>query len=295
MTKTYVISGAAGLIGSHFLQDLKEKCEIFALGRHKNHLKANYPNQLFHFIECDFSNDDWIKLLPQKVDYVIHLARSEKTDSFPEHAEEIFSVNTLSTLRLLEYARKNQASRFILASSGDVYGGGPLPFSELEALQIQVPKNFYYSTKLCSETLAQNYYRFMKVIILRFFFVYGPGQNQTRLIPRLIKNIQSDHSITLAGKNGIKINPIHVQDAVSALKKAVSLDKNAVINIAGIDVLSIKEICEIIGNLLNKKPLFEQVSSTSEDLVGDIQLMKKLLGTPKISFEEGITKYIEFA
>jgi nucleoside-diphosphate-sugar epimerase len=58
-----------------------------------------------------------------------------------------------------------------------------------------------------SEIIAENYAPYMNIVILRFFFVYGPRQNTTMLIPRLIRSIKEGNPIILQGSNGIRINP----------------------------------------------------------------------------------------
>ena len=80
---------------------------------------------------------------------------------------------------------------------------------------------FYLSSKLCSEIIADNYSSFMNIVSLRFFFVYGPRQSETMLIPRLIKNIKNGDAITLQGPDGILINPTYVSDAAEVVARSL--------------------------------------------------------------------------
>src|SRR4030042_288576 len=114
--------------------------------------------------------------LPKSIDAVIHLAQSEHFREFPMHAESIFKVNTASTLRLLEYARQAQVKIFVLASSGGIYGHGDEGFREDQPIEAKDDLGFYLGTKLCAEIIAENYSSFMNIVILRFFFIYGPRQ-----------------------------------------------------------------------------------------------------------------------
>jgi nucleoside-diphosphate-sugar epimerase len=87
--------------------------------------------------------------------------------------------------------------------------------------------------------------------------------------------------IRLQGENGIRINPIHVEDASAAVTAALSLKNSAIFNIAGPDVLSIREICESMGKFLGKPPVFEQQAGQPNDLIADISAMRRYLIEPK--------------
>ena len=120
--------------------------------------------------------------------------------------------------------------------------------------------------------------------------MYGPKQHKTMLIPRLISKVRNNDSI-LTGYNGIKINPINVDDAKKAVQNTLSLDGSYVFNIGGSEVYSIREIAEVIGDTL-EKPIFEIVDEKAKDLIGDITGMKNKLYIPKIDFHKGIKSFI---
>jgi UDP-glucose 4-epimerase len=133
----------------------------------------------------------------------------------------------------------------------------------------------------------------MNVVMLRFFFVYGAGQKRNMLIPRLVDNIQACKVITLQGEDGIKINPVHVSDAVQAIQAAVNLQGCHRINVAGPAILSLREICDTIGSKVGVQPIFEVNQTTSPgNLIADIESMKKLLVTPMCRFDSGILDLI---
>ncbi len=237
-----------------------------------------------------------IESLPDDVDIVIHFAQSEHYKEFPDQAVDVFNVNIASTFQLLEYSRKVKASTFVYASSGGVYGASNTTCSENDRIQDVANLDFYLGSKLCSEVLVRNYSNFFNIIILRFFFVYGPGQRETMLIPRLVASIRQGIPITLQNKTGLILNPIYVDDAAMAAYHALSLQGNHIINVAGPECISIKEIAEIIGAVINKKPLFQIGDSNKQlQLVGSITRMSKLLNSPHIRFREGIEKYISYS
>ena len=72
------------------------------------------------------------------------------------------------------------------------------------------------------------------------------------LIPRLVNRVLNDQEITLDGPNGLKVNPIHVDDAAEAVKAAINLKGSHVINVAGNETLSLKDIVDIIGTNTGK-------------------------------------------
>lgn len=292
MSKKIVITGATGLVGSSLTEVLLNESdyEIYILGRRS---KAEWNTNRIHFIEADFTTDWDESTLPQAPDAVIHLSQSEDFRHFPEKAKSIFYVNTLTTLKLISYANAQKAKHFIFASTGGVYGNGPLPFNEEAPVVYKKETGFYIGSKFCSEVILQNYFSLLNVIILRFFFVYGKEQKKDMLIPRLVNVIKKGEAITLQGPEGISINPIYVEDAVKAIMASLQLSKSTIINIGGPEVLSLKQIGSIIGNAAGTEPRFI-IDETKKpaDLTGDISKMKQLLSTPQNTFSNAIKTLI---
>jgi UDP-glucose 4-epimerase len=290
MMRKCLITGATGLIGRHVVGLLSDNWELYALARKAE----DSPSHRTHYIKCDLDEELSLERLPTTVDAVIHLAQSEHFREFPMHAERIFKVNVVSTLRLLKYSWYARVKTFVLASSGGIYGHGEEGFREDDPILSKGGLGFYLGTKLCAEVLAESYTSHMNVIILRFFFVYGLGQHPTMLIPRLVKAVKEKRPITLNSKEGLKMNPTYVTDAASAVYRCLGLEESQKINIGGPEVLSLRQVGQQIGKILHKDPLFEvKQDIPCQHLVGDITKMTRLLGKPIVKFEEGIAKYIE--
>ena len=288
--KSCLITGATGLIGRELINNQLKDWNVFAITRER---KSDFSSEV-NIIQHDFLSGFDTGKFPKKVDIIIHLAQSEFFREFPHNAQETFAINTLSTLQLLNYAQTIKVKQFILASTGSVYGSGDLPFSESVPLVSKKPMDFYPITKLCSEKIADSYNKIMNVIILRPFFVYGPGQNPTMLIPRLIHSVKENQPIILQGSDGIKINPIFVSDAAKAIAKAAELNENHIINIGGGEILSLKTIGNVIGNSINKKPVFSvHRNETPKNLIGDVTKMSELLWKPEVTFKKGIEKMLK--
>lgn len=275
--KKIIVTGATGLIGSHLLKPLATLFEVHAISR----LKTNDEIENVKWHQADLNGGFKASTLPTNVEAVIYLAQSESFRDFPDKALDMFEVNTVKLLKMLDYARVAGAKKFVYASSGGVYGVGENGFSEDVTLPANGENGFYLSTKLCSEILAENYKQFMDIVILRFFFVYGKGQKRSMLIPRLVDNIQQGNPISLQGNEGIFLNPIHVSDAVSSVLAALELKGLHKINVAGPEVLSLKRISEIIGDKVGVQPIFRyDRTNMPGHLIGNIDSMKKLLTSP---------------
>lgn len=278
-----LITGAAGLIGSHTIPLLEAEHELFTVSG-----KIDSANNF----KIDFSRDWSTDMLPTGIDAIIHLAQSEDFRDFPGKAKEVFNTNTVSTLNLIDFAVKTGVKKFIYASSAGIYGNSNEAFREEQEIVYKKEMGFYLGTKHCSEVILHNYTSLLDVQQLRFFFVYGKGQRKDMLIPRLVSNVQQGNPITLSGKEGIKINPLHATDAANAIKAALNVQGSHTINAGGPEVLSLKEICEIIGTVIYKNPQFKIEEKEPGHLMGNIAQMNKLLVKPSIKFSEGIKTLI---
>lgn len=282
--KTCVITGATGLIGSGLVDVLERDYEIHAVARTPGPRRSGV-----HWHSIDLATDCRLDTLPRRVDGVVYLAQSEFFRDFPQHGPDVFQVNTVNLLRFLDYAWKAGASHFVYASSGGVYGSGDVRMSE----DIQIPAHgglgFYLSTKLSAEIIAKNYSSFFNFVSLRFFFVYGPAQRKSMLIPRLIQRVRDGQPLLLQGLDGIRLNPTHVSDAAAATRCALEIEGSHIINVGGPDILNMREIGTMIGHFVGKSPIFDiDEKSQPGHLIADIDKMSSLLVYPKMGFSDGL-------
>ncbi len=286
--KNILVTGANGLIGFELIKKLCENYNVYAISRSTLSIQHKNITQ----INLDFDKQWDISQLPSSIDAICHLAQSENFREFPEKGKQIFNVNTTSTVELLNYAVKSGCKKFIYASSGGIYGNSDTGFNEEDPITPGGDLGFYLSTKFCSEILVENYNRFFETSIIRFFFVYGERQRKNMFIPRLVNSIKEGLPITLQGKEGIKVNPIHVSDAAHAVESAISRSGSFKVNVAGAEVLTLKSICDSIGNALNIQPKFIFEEKEPKHLIGDINKMEKLLIKPSVKFNEGIKELL---
>lgn len=284
-----LITGANGLLGSQAVRQLSAQHEVHALVH-------SPPNEIvsratYHVI--DLAQVHELEALPAQMDAVIHLAQSARFREFPDQALDVFNVNVGSTARLLDYARRSGAGTFILASSGGVYGAGEEAFKENAPIPQHGQLGYYLASKLCAEVLAQNYASLLNVSVLRFFFIYGKGQKRSMLVPRLVDNVRAGVPITLQGGDGIRINPIHVSDATRALEACLKLTGSHTFNVAGNEVLSIREIAQTIGHAVGCEPVFKVDPSEARHLTANIEAMQAALATPRVAFAQGVRDLLE--
>lgn len=291
-----LITGAGGFLGKHLTRQLAGSGhEVTAIVR-KN--PPAYDADFFssgnvRLLNFDLANPDF-RLLPNGIEAIYSLAQSSNFRIFPEKAEDIFTVNVSANLKLLQWAVGQGVKKFVYASSGGIYGGKRgSTFQETDSLAVDSPLGFYLGSKLCAEILIQNYRHFFHTCaILRPFFIYGPGQRKDMLLARLIESIDSGKAVQLQGDNGLRLNPVYIDDASYAFSRALNLHGSHVINVAGPDVLTLREICEKIGYLLGKSPAFEQGSGMPADYIGVIDSSIAKLGLQLTNFDQGIRAMI---
>lgn len=282
--KSILVTGANGLLGRSVVARLASTNDVCAMV----HTLPEDPLPGARYLPVDFAGNWDVGALPQKVHAIVHLAQSAHFRDVPARALEVFQVNIASTARLLDYAWRAGAERFVYASSGGIYSGGIQTFRETSPVIQPDTLGYYLGSKVSCEALASSYARFMKIMVLRFFFIYGKGQNRTMLIPRLIDNIRGGKPVTIQGENGLRLNPIHVSDASAAVVAALGSETSAIYNVAGPQVLSLRELCGEIQALVGKSVSFETLPGKPSDVVGDISMMSTHLHTPSVHLSTGL-------
>jgi nucleoside-diphosphate-sugar epimerase len=283
--RTVLISGATGFVARGLVERLAKRFRVIGLARRR---ERAFLLENVEWVVADLRGSFRGRGLPERLDHIIHVATIPP--SWPkQNPRDIFCVNTLSTLDLLEAGKARHLRSFILISTGAVYGFGNRPHRETSPIN---PNSFYALTKRQAEELAQAYGGVFPVIILRLFFPYGPGQVRN-LIPSLIGKIARDEPLFRNQGGGPMINPIYISDFQRAMERCLRLKESAVINLAGNEKVKVEALATRIGRLLGKKPRFEESGERPGDLLGDNSRMKRVLGvTPGISLREGLRRTV---
>lgn len=286
-----MIIGANGLLGRYLVDILKDNTNLFAVVKNKNKIK--FEDNKVNVVEIDLANFN-VDTLPKSIDVVFYLAQSNRFREFPDGSNDMLDINICAPNKIIQWAVKNGVKKFIYASSGGVYSNQPYPAKEFFQIDANHKLGFYLNSKLAAEMLLKNFAPFFETfVILRPFFMYGAGQTKTMLIPRLINNIINGEKILLGGVDGIKINPIYIQDAARIIAKTIDLNGEYIFNIAGAEIVSIRMLSETIGEVVGRKPIFYQNSVNSNDLIGDISSMVEKLDKPIINILDGINKMVK--
>jgi UDP-glucose 4-epimerase len=283
-----LVTGATGFLGSRLIARLTHDHEVWALTRH------NPPDDGPHlyWLRQDLAVDVWDVALPSQIDAVVHLAQSPNFRNFPDSAREIYAVAAGATMRLLDWSVRAGARHFIVASTGGLYGSSDAAVRESDPVpEMRNQLGFYFAAKRASELLAGQYAGELNVIILRCFYVYGSGQAPQMLMPRLLANVRTGQPVLLQGEDGIRINPIHVDDAVMAVERSLRLGESRLFNIAGPEIASLRDIARLIGQQIGREPVFSVDATVPPNhLIADIRRMSAALGTPRIGVAAGIAE-----
>jgi nucleoside-diphosphate-sugar epimerase len=282
-----LVTGAGGYLGSHVVTRLATEHDVFSVVRPGREATCPAGTVIGHNLAGSATAG-----LPEKIDVVVHLAQSPHYRAFPEQAEDVFAVNVASTLHLLQYARKAGAQRFVLASSGGISGYRAEPIRESDPAN---PPGFYLTSKHQAEGLVNTFADFFDTTILRYFFIYGPHQ-QGRLIPMLLDRLIQGQPVTIEGDEGLRFNPVYVDDAAQATAAAVGLVGHHLINVAGPEVVSVRGLVTSMAALSGTTPVWQQTGQAPMgNMVADIETMRVRLGAPTTDLQTGLRQVITAA
>ena len=279
-----LVTGASGFVAPHLISALIGRGdEVVASARDAGRIPSG-PG--IEPLALDLAAPLGAAPLPQ-VDAVVHLAQANVP--FPERALELYAVNTLSTLGLLDGCERMGARRFVHASSGTVYGLGEDAFRESDPVSHH---QFYATTKIHAEELVAQYAGALAgAVSLRLFAPYGPGQTN-RMIPGILGRVRDGQAVTLSEGGRPRMNPIYIDDAVAAILAALETDGHLVINVAGDEVVTIRDIAEAAGRAVGAEPVLEDSGrSHAGDVIADTTAFRAWLGDrPFVSLADGIAR-----
>ena len=280
-----LVTGATGFVGRHLVPALAADHELYCLVRHPGESPVADGVNL---IRTDLKDSAFVDALPPRVDVIVHLAQASL--AAPEHANELFQVNIVSTQRLADYARAVGVSRFVFTSSGNVYRKSAAPF--LETSQRGSP-DFYALTKNFSEDLLEVYGDAFDLSVLRLFVPYGPGQTN-RMIPRIIALVRDGRPVTLCNGGQPRINPIYIDDLVQVMVRCLTIPGSYTVNVAGPATIDVQGIAVEAGKTLGREPVFDHRDSPDiENLVANTDKLAEQFGMASmVDPVEGIARTV---
>jgi UDP-glucuronate 4-epimerase len=228
----YVVTGAAGFIGSHLTEALlADGHDVVAVDSFNDYydptVKAENARG-FEVSRLDLAEDD---LALDGFDGVFHLAGQPGVRSFGSAFDDYVRRNLLATQRVFESAAR-AGLRVVFASSSSVYGDAESYPTAEDARPS--PISPYGITKLGCEHLAYAYAKSfgLDVVVLRFFTVYGPRQRPDMAFARIVDALARGASFELYGDGSQSRSFTYVGDAVAATVASM-MGPAALFNVGG--------------------------------------------------------------
>ena len=225
----YAVTGGAGFIGSNLVKNLVERGnEIIVIDNLNTGKKKNVKKNLkkINFFEVDIRDFSTIEDIMKNVDGIFHeAALASVQDSF-RIPDKFFDVNVKGTENIFKIGKK-LGIKVVYASSSSVYGNPiSIPIKENDDKN---PLNPYAKTKLENDKMAEKYAKNgLKVIGLRYFNVFGPGQSKeyAGVIKLFLERIQQGLSPLING-DGLQVRDfVYVDDVVNANMLAMESNIN---------------------------------------------------------------------
>ena len=308
-----IISGSAGFIGFHLAKELMnmgfEVIGIDSLNdaydvRLKNlRLNELSANKNYEFHELNLSKPTSISQLQtlntQAQTFYHMAARAGVRQSFLEPYSYVLD-NTVATTNVANFCKVTGVPSLILASTSSIYGdSGENLMRENKDERIQ-PPSVYASTKLSGEILAKTILdeSDTKVLIPRFFTVYGPYGRPDMSILRFIHWIVNKKEVQVFGNGEQRRSFTYIDDVVSALVKVMNHNFSDTFNIGSNNTVSLNRVIEIIEDSTDMKSIVvnkERAIKDPDVVKPDLSHIKDALDwEPTTLIDQGVQKTVEW-
>ena len=299
MKKKILVTGGAGFIGSNLCNRIYQSgFNVSAFDNLSLGKKENLTSQI-KFIKGDVEKIKDLNKLPDKYDFMVHLAGASCTFMFQEDLKAAMSNNILGFINILDYARKTGVKKVLFASTSSIYGDNPTPFTEDQQV---IPPNFYSVAKHSMEHLANVYNREygLEILSFRFLSVYGPKEeHKTRyanLVSQFLWNIWLDKTPVVYGDGLQERDLTNVADVCAAIQLAIETPKkfgHTIFNVGTSKNYNLHEIIEKINQRLGKNIQHKHIKSplkwTARHHLADLTKIREALGyVPKYTLDQGI-------
>jgi nucleoside-diphosphate-sugar epimerase len=258
------------------------------------------------FIQGSVLDDGVLKsAFSEKPNYVFHLAALFANQNSIDHPEADLLVNGMGTLKVLQHSYISKVEKFVFASSGcSVYGSkAPLPLrEEFVSLHLDTP---YQITKLLGELYCNFFYNYygLRVVLTRFFNVYGPGEIPGRyrnVIPNFIYWALHKQPLPITGTGDETRDFTFVDDIVDGVLRAGVIPEavGEAMNLASGRETKVIELAKMINESTGNNEI-KFVNRRDWDKIvrrrASIEKANRIIGyKPKINFKEGIKRTLEW-
>ncbi len=311
--RNILITGAAGFIGSNFIEYLLVEegirdinlIVLDNLSYCGNLSNLSFANEFknYKFIKGDICDRQMVENIfaEHSIDAIINFAAESHVDRSIMDSNPFLMNNVFGTVNLLDVAKKHKIQKFLQVSTDEVYGSLGSEGSFREDNNIQ-PNSPYSASKASADHFVMAYFvtHNLPVLITRCSNNYGPKQFPEKLIPLMILNAIEDRDLPVYG-DGMNVRDwIHVQDHCSGIWAVFNRGRfGESYNIGG---ECEKTNIEIVRTILTKLGKGENLIKYVQDRPGhdrryamDITKIKNELGwEPKVNFQNGISSTINW-
>jgi UDP-glucuronate 4-epimerase len=289
----FVVTGAAGFIGSHLAESLladgHEVVAVDCFTDYYDQAQKRANAQGFEVVELDLAETP---LELDGVEGVFHLAGQPGARSFGEAFPLYVRRNVLATQRVFE-ACAGAGVRVVLASSSSVYGDAESYPTREEATPR--PLNPYGITKLDCEHLAYAYGRSfgLDVATVRYFTVYGPRQRPDMFFRRVCERLLDGGTFQIYGTGGQSRSFTYVGDVVDATRAVLERGRGgSVYNVGGGEEASMTEAIALLEEVSGRRLDVEHVAAVEGDMQrtnADVSRIREDVGwVPRTSLRDGL-------
>jgi UDP-glucuronate 4-epimerase len=311
LSKKFLITGAAGFIGSHLCERLIDNGHIvvgldnfdpfYDRKIKESNIKSLLKSNKFELVEGDIRDAGCVEsICKNNIDVIVHLAA--KAGVRPSIADPggYADCNINGTVVMLETARKYGIKKFIFASSSSVYGNNKkVPFSETD--NVDFPISPYAATKKAGELICHTYHHLyqMDITCLRFFTIYGPRQRPDLAIHKFAKLIEQGKPIPVFGDGSMMRDFTYIDDVIDGTVAAIDKCKGyEIYNLGESRPVRLDKLIEEIEKVLGKKAIIEHKPVPPGDVertYADVNKAKEKLGyNPQTDVGIGLRKFAEW-
>lgn len=306
-----LITGAAGFVGGHLIEALKDNCKneisVFVLNE-KEAGRVNLPKENIYLV--DITNVSKVKDTVKEVrpDMVFHLAAQSSVGLSWKHPALTYSVNITGTVNILEALKEfSPNARILLVGSAEQYGSVAIDEQPIKETQHLVGNNPYSVSKMAQEAAARLFLKDsnLQIIRVRAFNHIGAGQETKFVIPNwcsqvisMEKDLKKD-SCLFVGNINVKRDFTDVRDIVRAYILLAENGKSGEIYNVGSGIShSLEDVLKLIKENSFRKDITWKVDesrlrpSDIEELCADVTKLKSTVDWEPVYTLEQSVKWI---
>jgi UDP-glucuronate 4-epimerase len=314
-SKTILVTGAAGFIGSHAAEALLARghrvigvdnfCDFYDRSWKELNLRSiaqSNGGTKLDVEEIDITDGALISALVAKTKphAILHLAAMAGVRPSIEQPAYYARVNVEGTTHLLQAAVDSDVQKFIFASSSSVYGNlGRVPFSEEDP--VAEPISPYAATKRSGELICYTYWHLYRlpVFCLRFFTVFGPRQRPDLAIHKFTRLISRGLPVPVFGDGSTSRDYTFVEDIVSGILASLDrCDRYRIYNLGGSDPVTLSHLIQSLESVIGKTAIIDRRPAQLGDVertFADLTRSKAELDyAPRVSLREGLQRFVQW-